>query len=116
MIVRSVHLQVDHVVSAIGRTFKEPRTIPKKPASDQSSDPKPARPRVARKPKPTSASASGNGNSHGTSAALQPSSEPSYDEIAEAAYQRYLRRGGSHGDDFGDWLAAERDLRTRLGK
>jgi hypothetical protein len=39
--------------------------------------------------------------------------EPTYDEIAEAAYQRYLQRGGSHGSDFDDWLEAERSLRSR---
>ena len=38
---------------------------------------------------------------------------PSYEEIAEAAYQRYLRRGGVHGRDFDDWLEAERELRSR---
>ena len=36
---------------------------------------------------------------------------PTYDEIAEAAYQRYLRRGGGDGQDFDDWLEAERELR-----
>jgi hypothetical protein len=40
-------------------------------------------------------------------------SAPSYEEIAEAAYQRYLSRGGGHGRDFEDWLEAERDLRLR---
>ena len=39
--------------------------------------------------------------------------EPSYDEIAEAAYQRYLQRGGRHGQDFDDWLEAERALKRR---
>jgi len=38
---------------------------------------------------------------------------PTYDEIAEAAYQRYLRRGGGDGQDFDDWLEAERELRER---
>ena len=38
---------------------------------------------------------------------------PSYDEIAEAAYQRYLKRGGTDGQDFDDWLEAERELRSR---
>ena len=38
---------------------------------------------------------------------------PSYDDIAEAAYRRYLNRGGGHGMDFDDWVAAERDLRER---
>lgn len=39
--------------------------------------------------------------------------EPSYLEIAEAAYLRYLQRGASHGRDFDDWLEAERELRSR---
>jgi hypothetical protein len=39
--------------------------------------------------------------------------EPTYDEIAEAAYQRYLQRGGGHGQDFDDWVEAERSLRSR---
>jgi len=38
---------------------------------------------------------------------------PSHEEIAEAAYQRYLSRGRRHGSDFDDWLEAERDLRSR---
>jgi len=37
--------------------------------------------------------------------------EPSHDEIAAAAYRRYLDRGGSDGLDFDDWLEAERSLR-----
>ena len=43
----------------------------------------------------------------------EPTYGPSYEEIAEAAYQRYLSRGGQHGRDFDDWLDAERDLRSR---
>jgi hypothetical protein len=39
--------------------------------------------------------------------------ELSYDQIAEAAYHRYLQRGGQHGQDFDDWLEAERSLRGR---
>jgi len=38
---------------------------------------------------------------------------PTYEEIAEAAYLRYLSRGGSDGRDFDDWVAAEQDLKTR---
>ena len=37
---------------------------------------------------------------------------PSYEEIAEAAYRRYLERGGEHGRDFDDWVEAERTLRA----
>ena len=39
--------------------------------------------------------------------------EPTYDEIAEAAYHRYLERGGRDGRDFDDWVEAERSLRSR---
>jgi hypothetical protein len=41
------------------------------------------------------------------------SSDPTYDEIAEAAYQRYLQRGAADGRDFDDWLEAERELKAR---
>ena len=34
-----------------------------------------------------------------------------YEQIAEAAYHRYLARGGQHGRDFDDWLDAERSLK-----
>lgn len=33
------------------------------------------------------------------------------DRIAMRAYELYLARGGSHGGDFDDWIAAERELR-----
>ena len=38
---------------------------------------------------------------------------PSHDEIAAAAYHRYLKRGGADGGDFDDWLEAERELAGR---
>ena len=38
---------------------------------------------------------------------------PSYEEIAEEAYRRYLSRGGRHGNDFDDWIEAERALTRR---
>lgn len=41
------------------------------------------------------------------------STNPTYDEIAEAAYHRYLQRGGNDGGDFDDWVEAERELRSR---
>jgi hypothetical protein len=41
---------------------------------------------------------------------------PTFEQIAEEAYQRYLSRGGSHGADFEDWLEAERKLRERNGR
>ena len=48
-----------------------------------------------------------------TSAGGGVSSSPTYDEIAEAAYHRYLRRGGVDGQDFDDWLEAEKELKAR---
>ena len=38
---------------------------------------------------------------------------PTYEQIAEAAYHRYLQRGGQHGHDVDDWIDAERSLRSR---
>ena len=32
------------------------------------------------------------------------------DRIAARAYELYLARGGGHGQDWDDWLAAEREL------
>jgi hypothetical protein len=40
-------------------------------------------------------------------------SEPSEDDIRVRAYHRYLERGGGHGQDFEDWLEAERELKSR---
>jgi hypothetical protein len=54
-----------------------------------------------------------NAGNGGASVAASERPSPSYDEIAEAAYQRYLRRGGQHGQDFDDWLEAERELKDR---
>ena len=40
-------------------------------------------------------------------------SEPSEEDIRIRAYRRYLDRGGSDGQDFDDWLGAERELKDR---
>jgi len=34
--------------------------------------------------------------------------------VAEIAYTLYLRRGGEHGYDVEDWLAAERMIQERM--
>ena len=39
-------------------------------------------------------------------------SEPSDEDIRMRAYQRYLERGGNDGQDFEDWLVAERELKA----
>jgi hypothetical protein len=46
------------------------------------------------------------------SASRSMGSEPSEQDIRMRAYQRYLERGGDHGQDFEDWLAAERELKN----
>ena len=38
-------------------------------------------------------------------------SEPSEADIRMRAYQRFIDRGGAHGQDFDDWLGAENDLK-----
>ena len=40
---------------------------------------------------------------------------PSHEDVAFAAYTRYLSRQGAPGSDFDDWLAAERELMARHG-
>jgi hypothetical protein len=40
-------------------------------------------------------------------------SEPSVEDLRLRAYQRYLARGGAHGEDFDDWLSAEQELRRK---
>ena len=48
-----------------------------------------------------------------SSPAAVPAVQPTYDQIAEAAYLRYLNRGGGDGRDFEDWLEAEQELKGR---
>lgn len=36
-------------------------------------------------------------------------------EVAELAYELFMQRGGQHGHDLEDWLAAERRLAAREG-
>jgi hypothetical protein len=39
--------------------------------------------------------------------------EPSADDIRRRAYERYLERGGEHGQHFDDWFEAERELKNK---
>lgn len=59
--------------------------------------------------------AAGAAASTGAAAHDEARRSPTYDEIAEAAYRRYLSRGGEHGRDFDDWLEAERELKDKSG-
>ena len=39
--------------------------------------------------------------------------QPTQAEIAEAAYFRHLNRSSAGGDEFNDWVEAERELKER---
>ena len=85
-----------------------------------SSQPSPTNRPRSRGTSRSSAESSGSSPSSAVGAAADMSSSnanggeiPTYDEIAEAAYQRYLQRGGIDGRDFDDWLEAERELKAR---
>jgi hypothetical protein len=36
---------------------------------------------------------------------------PTHEEIERRAHEIYLKRGGQHGSDMDDWLAAEAELK-----
>lgn len=39
------------------------------------------------------------------------SAEAAFDDVARRAYEKFLARGGQHGHDVEDWLAAEAEVR-----
>lgn len=43
----------------------------------------------------------------------QEGTKPDRDAVARRAFELFLARGGAHGHDVEDWLAAERELRRR---
>jgi hypothetical protein len=96
--------------STPGRRRAVPRaakaTAPVSVANDRAELPEPAGQRVS--PADTSMS-----DSITFVATTTTSEKPSYEEIAEAAYHRYLNRGASHGGDLDDWIEAERQLKSR---
>ena len=40
---------------------------------------------------------------------------PTYDQTAQRAYELFLARGGTHGQDIKDWLRAEQELQAAEG-
>ena len=44
------------------------------------------------------------------------SNQPTREEIALRAYQIYLKRGATPGNEFEDWMQAERQLIGEIGK
>ena len=97
---------------------KTPETNPADAAADTTAAP---RRRRAAIPKSTVEAAPQPGNGNGaltlpgvaSAPAVSLTDGPSYEQIAEAAYLRYLNRGGGDGRDFDDWLAAEQELKSR---
>jgi len=45
----------------------------------------------------------------------QSPAPPTYDDVARRAYELFVARGGTHGRDWDDWLAAERQLQSFEG-
>ena len=40
--------------------------------------------------------------------------EPTHEQIASRAYERWLERGSEHGEHEQDWMDAEQDLKNPL--
>ncbi len=53
--------------------------------------------------------------SHPAEATTSPA-DISYEAIARRAYERYVERGCTCGQDVDDWLFAERELRDHKGE
>jgi DUF2934 family protein len=47
---------------------------------------------------------------------FSPPAEVRHADIARRAYDHFTRRGGQHGHDVDDWLAAEREARDAIGE
>ena len=100
---------------------KKTTGIPPTDTAAEKTTPTPRR-RAATPRAPGTETAALSGNANGmsdstptlmSSPAAVPIVPPTYDQIAEAAYLRYLNRGGGDGRDFEDWLEAEQELKGR---
>lgn len=49
---------------------------------------------------------------HNDAAEAVPNIENNIETIRVRAYELFLTRGATHGDDLADWLSAERELRA----
>jgi len=72
--------------------------------TDPTDPAQPAKPKRARAGKAVDSAADKAGS---------PPAGPSTDDIRRRAYERYLERGGNHGQHFDDWLEAEKELRSK---
>jgi hypothetical protein len=90
-------------------TASAPPAAPRRRASTKKAEPTAsATPGVAATAPLTLPDLPGAGNGGG--------SQPSRAEIAEAAYFRHLNRRGGQGDEFTDWIEAERELKQRQAR
>ncbi|GEM_PF-1300903 len=55
-----------------------------------------------------------NGETVGSTTAGDNSCAPTFEQIQQRAYELFLARGGTHGCDWADWFAAERELTSSL--
>ena len=81
------------------------RSKPSDPAAPAEAKPK----RVRRAPAPQSSAPAADEST----ADDRGSAEPTADDIRLRAYERFLERGGNHGQHFDDWLEAEKELRRK---
>lgn len=44
-----------------------------------------------------------------------PARQPGVEEIRERAYELFIERGATHGNDLADWFAAEKQLCAKAG-
>jgi hypothetical protein len=49
-----------------------------------------------------------------TKAPVSPANEPSDEDVAKRAYEKFIERGGAHGFDREDWAEAHRELATAM--
>jgi hypothetical protein len=71
-------------------------------------------PAAPAQPKPRRARATAAAEPPATAAdSASAPAEPSMDDIRRRAYERYLARGGKHGQHFDDWVEAEKELRSK---
>jgi hypothetical protein len=95
----------------------ESLTVAKKNTSENEAPAAPKRATTRRASKPAAMIATADDNAVPVEAAGadngNSAQRPTPDEIAQAAYQRYLSRGGADGRDFDDWIEAERELTSR---
>ena len=107
----------------IRKTDSETTTIPEVAHAGSNGSSKPARTRrKADKPAvaanaaeaASSAPASVGASAPATPGPERPGVTLSHEQIAVRAYHIFLERGGRPGDQFADWVTAERQLREQL--